>query len=515
MPNTLISRIAPHCIVGLAGTALGDDECRLLAEAPPAGIILFDRNVESAAQTAALVDEARRAAGRSGSAPLLVCADHEGGVISVLSRAIGTPPSPAAAWLPRDAGLLAACAGETARRIASCGVNLVLAPLADIGSDPDNPVIGTRAFAGGAAETAAAVEIFVRACAGEGLLTCLKHFPGHGATGADSHLTLPVIEADRTTLAGRELIPFAAGIAAGADCVMSAHVALRGSDRPASLDPGLLGGLLRGELGFGGAVITDALEMAGILPDRVPMASIDPRARKAPGTGPAAVVGAALEAGNDLLLFSSPVTEAYGELGAFAPEAPKDPLRGDRFEALSAPSLARIAALRGRRSRRAGIPEGGFPSPAPVEREIARRSMKIAGDPAGALRERARGLPPRLVLAGTGRDLSYPVVGRFAARLASALGAQTFFAALAPRDRGGSSSSLPAGATAPDAVLVFVARAPLEPAAAEALASGAAVVIAAARPADLRFAPPGTPAIATFGVYDAAADELARLLLGG
>lgn len=517
MPNDHVSRIAPHLIVGLAGIVLGDDERRLLAQAPPAGIILFDRNIESVAQAARLADEARRAAGGTDEAPLLVCADHEGGVISVLARATGAPPSPAAAWRPRDEALLAEWVGESVRRAAACGVNLLLAPLADIDSEPDNPVIGTRAFAGTAEETAAAVRAAVTACAGEGLLTCLKHFPGHGATSADSHMTLPVIDAGREDLARRELVPFAAGIAAGADCVMSAHVAPRGSDRPASLDPGLLGGVLRGEMGFAGPVITDALEMAGILPDRLPMASIDPRAQKAAGTGPAAVTGAALEAGNDLLLFSRPVAEVYAELRAAGEAWRGDTFWTERFDAFCGPSRARIAAVRARAGARtpagARAPDASLASPAPVDREIARRSIETAGHPAAALRRLPGNRAPRLVVAGPERDLASPVVRRFAERLGAGLGTEAVFAAIPQRGSAGAPRAPAAGRPAAD-VAVFVSRVPLEPAPAARVASEAAVCVAAARPADAALAPPGTPTIVTFGVYDAAADELARILLG-
>ena len=504
MANDLISRVAPHLIVGLAGTVLGDDERRLLAAAPPAGIILFDRNIESVSQTVRLVDEARRAAG----APLLVCADHEGGVISVLARAVGAPPSPAAAWFPHDEELLAAWAAGTARRAAACGVNLLLAPLADIDTDPDNPVIGTRAFSADPEETAMAVRTAVSAFAAEGMLTCLKHFPGHGATKADSHLTLPVIDADRRTLAARELVPFAAGIAAGADCVMSAHVALRGGDRPASLDPALLRGLLRDEMGFTGVVITDALEMAGILPDRLPMSSIDPRSRKEEGTGPAAVIGAALEAGNDLLLFSRPVAEAFAELEGAVKDGGYGQLLPERLETAAVESLARIAALR----VRAGDGPGTVADSATVERKIAGRSIRIVGDTAEALRRLPGGRPPRLVIAGPARDLAYPVVRRFAARLADALGVEAVFADLPMR--GQAVGSRPPEA-ADGAAVIFVSRSVLELSQATALASGASVVVAAGRPAEASLAPPGVPAIATLGVYDAAADELARILRGG
>ncbi|MCK4549008.1 MAG: glycoside hydrolase family 3 protein, partial [Candidatus Krumholzibacteria bacterium] len=268
--------LSPFLVTGLAGTELTPAERELLSLAPPAGVILFSRNVESSDQLRLLTSDIRTIVEAASGLTPLIMADHEGGRISVLAAAIGTPPSQMAAWIPRSGKLLSDIVARTAFRMRYCGVNLSLSPVADVASEPLNPVIGTRSFGEDQATVSAAVRIAVRTIAGEGALSCLKHFPGHGATVFDSHLTLPVIGRTIEQLRAEELPPFIAGMEEGADTVMTAHIALAEGDPPASLDRRIVTGLLREKLGFEGVIITDALEMAGVLPDGIAMKSIDP-----------------------------------------------------------------------------------------------------------------------------------------------------------------------------------------------------------------------------------------------
>ena len=188
-----------------------------------------------------------------GTVPL-IAADHEGGVVSVLGRAIGAPPTQMAAARAGDARLVERLFAENARRMRACGVNLLLGPVADVNSDPLNPVIGTRSFGEETKLVSSLVSAAVSVSRREGVLTCLKHFPGHGPSRVDSHLELPVLGATLDQLRERDIPPFASGIAAGAETVMIGHIAPLGRALPASLDPEIIGGLLRGELGFGGVV---------------------------------------------------------------------------------------------------------------------------------------------------------------------------------------------------------------------------------------------------------------------
>ncbi len=152
------------------------------------------------------------------------------------------------------------------------GVHLAFAPVADVNNNPGEPDHQYRSFGEDPREVARLVAAEVRGLQDNGMLATAKHFPGHGDTGTDSHLALPVITSDWARLDSVELVPFRAAIAAGVQVVMSAHIALPGIDpgqlRPGTVAPDILTGLLRDSLGFKGLVVTDALNMSGIA-DRV------------------------------------------------------------------------------------------------------------------------------------------------------------------------------------------------------------------------------------------------------
>jgi beta-N-acetylhexosaminidase len=183
----------------------------------------------------------------------------------------------------------------TAREARALGVQWVYYPVADVNINPDNPVLNIRSFGEDPQAVAAQVAAFIEGAHSDPhnyVLTTAKHFPGHGDTSVDSHLNLAAVPASRERLESVELVPFRAAIAAGTDAVMTAHVAvpaLAPPDLPATLSPAILTGLLRGELGFQGLVITDALDMGGIV--------------KGFPAGDAAV--RAIEAGADALLMPS------------------------------------------------------------------------------------------------------------------------------------------------------------------------------------------------------------------
>jgi len=256
-------------------------------EYPAGGVLLYGHNILDEKQLKAFLKDLRALPG----APLL-CIDEEGGRVS---RIAGNP----AFDVPRYESMAAlAKAGEQAVYEAACaigaylrryGFDLDFAPVADVNTNPDNIVIGTRAFSTDPATAAPLVAAYVRGLSEAGVLGCLKHFPGHGDTRADTHLGFASTAKDWPGMDACEMIPFRAGIAAGAPLVMTAHVAapaVTGSDVPASLSPVLLADKLRGELGFTGAIVTDGLEMGAV--------------RERYGSAEAAV--AALQAGADLLL---------------------------------------------------------------------------------------------------------------------------------------------------------------------------------------------------------------------
>jgi beta-N-acetylhexosaminidase len=148
--------------------------------------------------------------------------------------------------------------------LAAAGVNVNLAPVADVNSNPLNPIVGIRSFGSDAELVARHVGAFVTGIQRTRVAACAKHFPGHGDTREDSHLELPTVERDEETMAAM-LLPFRASVEAGTRAVMTAHIRVAGlDDAPATLSRPVIGDLLRGELGFTGVVVTDALEMRAV-----------------------------------------------------------------------------------------------------------------------------------------------------------------------------------------------------------------------------------------------------------
>jgi beta-N-acetylhexosaminidase len=250
-------------MVGFDGTEPTPLVQRLIREGL-GGIVLFARNLLDARQAARLTGKLQRIALEAGHSPLLIAADQEGGRVRRLRSGMTAFPSAMALGAGGDHdgvyGLCKAVAGE----LLSAGVNLNLAPCADVNSDSRNPVIGTRSFGGNPHAVGAMAAAAIRGYQDGGVLACAKHFPGHGHTDLDSHLTLPVIRRDLDELRRTELVPFAAAVAAGAAAVMSAHIVVPSltGDMPATLSHEALTGLLRGELGFKGLILTDCMEMA-------------------------------------------------------------------------------------------------------------------------------------------------------------------------------------------------------------------------------------------------------------
>ncbi|MFJ4923580.1 glycoside hydrolase family 3 protein [Streptomyces sp. NPDC088725] len=246
---------------GFTGTTPPDWLLRRIGEGL-ASVGLFGRNVDSPEQLAALT--ARLRAERD---DILVAIDEESGDVTRLEVKDGSSfPGNYALGAIDDTDLTREVAHELGRRLAACGVTLNWAPSADVNSDPANPVIGVRSFGAGPDLVARHTAAYVEGLQSAGVAACTKHFPGHGDTSVDSHLLMPRIDVDLDTVHARELLPFRAAIAAGSKSVMSAHILLPAldPDHPATLSPRILTGLLRGELGFDGLIVTDGMEMRAI-----------------------------------------------------------------------------------------------------------------------------------------------------------------------------------------------------------------------------------------------------------
>ncbi|MBV5262208.1 beta-glucosidase [Synechococcus moorigangaii CMS01] len=258
--------------------------------------------------------------------PLLIAADIEEGVGQRFSGATEFPPPMALGEIwhtdPHQAIASAETMGAiTAQEALSIGINWVLAPVLDVNNNPQNPVINIRAFGETPEQVSALATAFIRGAQRYAVLTTAKHFPGHGDTATDSHLTLPTIPHPETRLNSVELPPFRAAIQAGVDTVMSAHLLIPAWDQkyPATLSPEILTGQLRRQLGFEGLIVTDALIMGGI----------------AQFADPGTVAVQAIAAGADILLMPPDVD---GAIAAVETAVHQGQLTEDRIYE----SLARI-----------------------------------------------------------------------------------------------------------------------------------------------------------------------------
>lgn len=203
---------------------------------------------------------------RRSALPLLVAADLEGGTASRFPGGTPFPSNMGVAATMRD-GDAYTMGWITAVEARATGIHLAFAPVADVNSNPNNPIINTRSFGADPARVGRLVVQAMRGMQEHGLFATAKHFPGHGDTETDTHLALPSIAAGRARLDSLELAPFRAAIGAGVTAIMSAHIvvpALDPSGAPATLSPALLEGLLRDTLGFRGLVVTDALDMQAL-----------------------------------------------------------------------------------------------------------------------------------------------------------------------------------------------------------------------------------------------------------
>ena len=250
-----------HLVAGFTGTTL-DDQLAELLKLGVGGLILFSRNYESCEQLADLIRQIRDAAGRR----IFIGVDQEGGRVARLSAPFTDWPDMATLGATGDTALAEQFGVALADELAAVGIDWDFAPVMDVNSNPDNPVIGDRAF-GQDPERVIQMGVSVLcAMQKKGVMACAKHFPGHGDTDLDSHKALPKVLARDFVLHSRELTPFTAAVDAGVGSIMTAHVVYPVWDlaHPASLSRVLVEGMLRRAIGFQGLVITDDLEMAAV-----------------------------------------------------------------------------------------------------------------------------------------------------------------------------------------------------------------------------------------------------------
>lgn len=276
-------------LVGFEGVTLPDWLARALRRGDVAGVVLFDRNVVDRVQVRSLTAEIHAA-----NPAAVVAVDEEGGSVSRLTSIHGGSPSAAALGAIGDPQLTGRVARWLACQLADLGIDLNLSPVADL-ARAENSAVGTRSFGKDPEVVGAHVAAWVEGMQHGGVAACVKHFPGHGATSVDSHEEAPVVSDSWEALSRRELVPFRAAIVAGVAAVMPGHITVDTVDsEPATWSSILLRIKLRGELGFSGSIISDALDMGALA-----------------GLSPVSAAQRALKAGIDLVCLGGRPAESH------------------------------------------------------------------------------------------------------------------------------------------------------------------------------------------------------------
>ena len=314
---TLEEQVGQLLMAGFWGTTPSQEIIDLIQHHHVGNILLFSRNVRDAQQVLELTQNLQRIAQKAGQHyPLLIAIDQENGIVQRLGEAATLFPGNMALGAAGSEEIANQVALATGHELQALGINMNLAPVVDVNNNPANPVIGVRSFGEDAQQVALLGAAMVKGYHEAGIISCLKHFPGHGDTAVDSHLALPTIPYALERLEALELVPFRSGIEAGAECVMIAHISFPALTQQisdmggvasesaattiATLSPAIVQGLLREKLGFNGVVLSDCMEMKAISDTF--------------GTERAAVM--ALQAGIDLVLVSHNYTRQRGSFEA-------------------------------------------------------------------------------------------------------------------------------------------------------------------------------------------------------
>ncbi|WP_026691306.1 beta-N-acetylhexosaminidase [Alteribacter aurantiacus] len=331
MTTLLEKKIGQLLVIGFDGTTVPRDVKQFIQDYHVGGIILFARNIESPEQVLRLTTDLQRTAKKAGHAqPLLICVDQENGVVRRLEKGTTLLPGAMAIGATQKESYSYDIGLATAKELKALGMNWNLAPVLDVNNNPDNPVIGVRSFGEEADKVASFGREAMKGMQEGGMITTLKHFPGHGDTNVDSHLGLPTIPHSMERLNEVELKPFRACIQEGADTVMTAHIHFPALEKeegvPATLSKTIVTGLLREELGFDGVVTTDCMEMDAI--------------GKTVGTEKGGL--AAVKAGVDIVMISHTLDKQKGALEAIKGAV----VNGDLDEALIDQACARVSKLK-------------------------------------------------------------------------------------------------------------------------------------------------------------------------
>ncbi len=475
-------RLGPGALVwaGFDGPEVPGPLLDALAAGRVGGLILFAArgNVRSKEQLRSMLEEAQRAAQRRGLPPVPVAVDQEGGsVVRIAHRAVF--PSAMAIAATGDPAYAERAARAVAEGSRADGVTVDLAPVCDVNVEPRNPVIGARSFGDDPARVATFAAAWVRGSESAGVASSPKHFPGHGSTAYDSHVTTPDVPDDEATLRRRDLPPFAAAIRAGASTVMAAHVRYPALDEHeiATFSRRILVDLLRVEIGFEGIALSDALDMSGVtlveMPERI--------------------VARAVAAGIDVVLLDRGLDLQLDASEAIALGVPP---------ARVAEAIGRVARFR---ERWGGVPPRDVDD-APARglaAEIARLAVTHVGPPLPRLDGRVR---VTIVTSGHGSPVEemLPPADALELSLRLRFGDRLVF------ERDGRE---PAGAGALVVCTESAWHDPAQAARAAQLLAGGGIVCALRSPYDAALFP-GHPALLTYGDVPASLDALAAVLAG-
>jgi len=333
----LASTIGRLLVVGIPGMEVDAETRDALEDLCVGGVILFKRNVDSPKQ----IRELTRDLHKLGSRPL-ISIDQEGGRVARLGAPFTELPAAAVVGRVGDVALARRLGEAIGRELASVGIDIDYAPVLDVHSNPDNPVIGDRSFASDPTKVARFGIAMMRGLHAGGVIACGKHFPGHGDTATDSHFDLPVVARSRTGLDRIELAPFRAAIAAGIPMLMTAHVVYPALDkkRPATVSPAIIDRLLRKHMGFAGVVASDDLHMRAISGEHsIASAAVD-----------------SLGAGVDQLLVCHDLTEARNVAAAIAKAIDDRSLKRGTVERASHRILDLLTRHRRRRPKACRLP---------------------------------------------------------------------------------------------------------------------------------------------------------------
>ncbi|KAI9049585.1 hypothetical protein LZ554_006611 [Drepanopeziza brunnea f. sp. 'monogermtubi'] len=360
----LKAKVGQLFIVGFHGHVASEDIKTLIKEHKVGAVILFLRNIESATQLLNLTNSLQETAKEAGyKQGLFIAIDQENGLVTPIK-------SPVAAQLPGSMALGATrdlqdayeIAFATAETLRSFGINTNYAPVADVNSEPKNPVIGVRSPSDDPETVGRFVSAQMKGFSEGGVIACVKHFPGHGDTAVDSHRGLPVITKSRAQLNACELVPFRRAVSKNVDSVMTAHIAMPGvgdpnlrdghslKTLPASLNPDAIG-ILREEMKYAGMIVSDCLEMDGV--------------RATFGTEQSAVM--ALKAGTDCVMICHTMSAQVGAIERVIAAVKSGELSQDSIQA----SVERVEALKSKYVSSATIPPSSLSN---AEARISRQT---------------------------------------------------------------------------------------------------------------------------------------------